>query len=405
MSTSGGGTTTDDIRDELAEKERLMIQDINRQALGQTVETSTYRIPGVGTISFVNVSTGIITALQGTGSPAGDTTPPAQVTGVTVGSPTISSLTVSWTANVEADLGNYNVYRGTVSGFTVVPGSTIPTGTPTTNSFIDSGLSPSTTYYYKVLAVDTSSNLGSISTQASGTTSSGGTSVIPDLWLKLDNNYADSSGNGNSTGFTTSTFGTPGKFGSHYYVQNTGATSDYLTTVVSTSTALDFTTGFSYSLWVYPSTIPQTGMILGKITNATNQVEISLSIANELLCYVTEAGVTVGKKFASALTANTWCHVVLTYDAATNTVNLYKDKVAATTSNVSGFGVSRTNLIIGNGNADLSTPFKGRIDEVQYFKGKVLTQTQIDSLFATNSATAAPPDTTPPAQVTGVVVS
>ena len=116
-----------------------------------------------------------IIKIPGTG-PAGDNPPgpPAQVTGLTVTTPsgTSTQLNLTWTANTEADLNHYNVYRGTSAGFVVTPGTTTPVATLTTNSYSDTGLTASTTYYYKVAAVDNANNIGTLSIERSGTTGS-----------------------------------------------------------------------------------------------------------------------------------------------------------------------------------------------------------------------------------------
>ena len=46
-----------------------------------------------------------------------------------------------------------------------------PTASPVSNSFSDTGLSPSTIYYYRVAAVDNAGNIGALSAERSGTTS------------------------------------------------------------------------------------------------------------------------------------------------------------------------------------------------------------------------------------------
>ena len=74
----------------------------------------------------------------------------SQVTGLTVTTVSSIRLNLAWTQNTESDLNQYNVYRGTTSGFSVTPGVTPPAGTSTANSYSSTGLSPSTTYYYKV---------------------------------------------------------------------------------------------------------------------------------------------------------------------------------------------------------------------------------------------------------------
>ena len=58
------------------------------------------------------------------------------------------------------------MYRGTALG-----GPYELVASPITNSYSDTGLAASTTYYYRVTAVDTAENEGTTSLEASGTTS------------------------------------------------------------------------------------------------------------------------------------------------------------------------------------------------------------------------------------------
>ena len=66
-----------------------------------------------------------IIKIPGTASPP-DTTPPAQVAGLSVTAASSTQLNLAWTANTEPDLNHYNVYRGTTAGFPVTLGTTIP---------------------------------------------------------------------------------------------------------------------------------------------------------------------------------------------------------------------------------------------------------------------------------------
>ena len=119
-----------------------------------------------------------------------DTTPPSQVTGVMVTTVSSSQLDVSWIANVEPDLHYYNVYGSTTSG-----GSYNLVASPTTNYYSDTGLTASTTYYYKVSAVDKAGNEGIPSDEAEKTT--GEAPALPtmhvasiDMWYqKVGQNY------------------------------------------------------------------------------------------------------------------------------------------------------------------------------------------------------------------------
>ncbi len=93
---------------------------------------------------------------------AGDTAPPTPA-GLTAGSQTSTSLTVSWSASTEAT--SYQLFRDTSAGgsfaIQVYSGSGL--------SFTDSPLASSTTYYYKVRATNATGS-SSLSGAASGTT-------------------------------------------------------------------------------------------------------------------------------------------------------------------------------------------------------------------------------------------
>lgn len=74
------------------------------------------------------------------------TTPPPAPTGVTATAATSSTINLSWTAAAGAT--SYQVWRSGVSG-----GPYTQIGTPSGTTYGDSGLSPTTTYYYVVKAV------------------------------------------------------------------------------------------------------------------------------------------------------------------------------------------------------------------------------------------------------------
>jgi len=95
-----------------------------------------------------------------------DNTAPDQVSGLIVTTVSSSQLDLDWDANSEPDLDHYNVYRSITDG-----GSYSLVDSSGTNSYSDTGLEASTTYYYKVSAVDAIGNEGAQSLQASGTTS------------------------------------------------------------------------------------------------------------------------------------------------------------------------------------------------------------------------------------------
>jgi RHS repeat-associated protein len=147
------------------------VSDAMRLHLAYNVATTTGTFTASGTIASRTGEYWSAT-LGSYEPPAGDTTPPT-----TPGSPaataTPGTATLSWTASTDASgIAYYHVYRSTTSGFT--PGSGNEIGQTTQLTYTDNGDGttnglPANTYYYKVIAQDTASNLSTASTQATTT--------------------------------------------------------------------------------------------------------------------------------------------------------------------------------------------------------------------------------------------
>ena len=116
-----------------------------------------------------------------------DTTPPSTPGGLAVGSPTSSSLKLTWSAASDANgIDHYDVVRGT--------GAAQSVGNIT--SWTATGLTASTTYSFKVRACDPSGNCSPYGATVSGTTSDGGTNppignlpahVLTGYWQNFNN--------------------------------------------------------------------------------------------------------------------------------------------------------------------------------------------------------------------------
>jgi hypothetical protein len=161
----------------------VWLQIVNRTSNSITVSApinANIAPPGYYMIHVLNSaripSTAKIIQIPGSGSGGGggDTTPPSKVLSLTATATSGSQIGLTWTANTEPDLDHYNIYRGTTAGFAVNTTSDTPLAQVTTASYSDTGLTASTTYYYKVAAVDTSNNIGALSDEASATTSGPG---------------------------------------------------------------------------------------------------------------------------------------------------------------------------------------------------------------------------------------
>jgi hypothetical protein len=90
---------------------------------------------------------------------------------VTASAASSTNINLSWSAvtpPANCTIGSYNVFRSTANGFT--PASSNQIGTVTSGTtFSDTGLAASTTYYYKVEAVDSDAS-SAASPQATATT-------------------------------------------------------------------------------------------------------------------------------------------------------------------------------------------------------------------------------------------
>jgi len=95
---------------------------------------------------------------------------PAAPSGLAAVAASSSAIDLSWNAvapPANCSIGSYAVYRGASSGFTPSAGNQVGTASGTT--FSNTGLTASTTYYYKVEAVDAAGH-SQASSQASATT-------------------------------------------------------------------------------------------------------------------------------------------------------------------------------------------------------------------------------------------
>jgi hypothetical protein len=146
------------------------VDDANN--IGPLSNTKSGMTKGAVTSTQLDSSTQELTGLSSISTKAtssADTSHPAKVTGLIIRTLSSTQLYLTWSRVTASDFNHYNIYRGT-SGFTVTPGVTVPTGTSTTSSYSNTGLNPSTTYSYRVAAVDNAGNIGALSSQVSKTT-------------------------------------------------------------------------------------------------------------------------------------------------------------------------------------------------------------------------------------------
>lgn len=127
---------------------------------------------GAFTIS-VPAASAVIAELTGKGAPP---PPPAPASNLTATAISSTQINLSWTASSTSGV-TYSVFRSTTSGFTPSSSNRIASGLSAT-SFANTGLTPSTTYFYVVEAVNAGGTASAASNQASAQTPSAPPTVV-----------------------------------------------------------------------------------------------------------------------------------------------------------------------------------------------------------------------------------
>jgi hypothetical protein len=294
-----------------------------------------------------------IIQIPGTGSGVPST--PAQVTGLAVATAGSTQLNLSWTANTEPDLNHYNVYRSTTYGFTVNTATDTPIASPTTNSYSNTGLTASTTYYYRVAAVNNSGLIGAVSTQTFGdtapTTTTGQHAVVLDGVVQYING-------------------------------GTGSTLQVGETAGSEA---------SYSIWIKYHQVPSNpGVFMRR--GPTGSFVPYLTTNGFLRCDVHYHTQTPDYISGAALSTDTWHHIVITHSNTTNTTVLYQDGVAVASSTKADYLVNTgTNNRLLMAAVPLSATtqtdfFPGKLDDARVYS-VALSSSEVSSLFAGNNVT------------------
>jgi fibronectin type 3 domain-containing protein len=138
--------------------------------------TATANSSGDIVIAFTNgtVNQPMFNGIEVLGSSTGCTTVPSAPTGLAATASSSSVIGLTWTAvtpPANCTISSYSVYRSTTSGFTPGSGNLVASGL-TSPSYSNTGLAASTTYYYKVEALD-ADGTSAASAQATATTQAG----------------------------------------------------------------------------------------------------------------------------------------------------------------------------------------------------------------------------------------
>jgi glucose/arabinose dehydrogenase/fibronectin type 3 domain-containing protein len=303
-----------------------------------------------------------------------DTSPPSAPAGLTAVPFGSGRVDLGWTASTD-DVGvtGYRVERCQGQGCT----DFAEVATPTATSYSDTGLSPTTTYRYRVRAVDQAGNRSDYSDAAEATTDAVGP-VPPGLvgaWAfgeGVGATTADASGNGNAATVTGAGWTTQGRYGNALSFNGTGSL-----VRVADSASLDLTTAMTLSAWIRPAASQS-----GWRTILQRQVDAYfLNASNTSGPLRPSGGGTVGgsTQLVSGPTANpvdAWTHVALTYDGAA--LRLYVNGTQVATKAGTGAIQTTDNALWIGGNQPYGEYFNGIIDEVRVYN-RALTQADIQT--------------------------
>jgi chitodextrinase len=247
-------------------------------------------------------------------------------------------------------------------------------GTPATASFSDTGLSASTSYSYRVRATDAAGNLGAYSATATATTLGTNPSLVAAYAFNEGSGttVADLSGRGNTGTIANATWAT-GKYDSALAFNGSNA----LVTIAD-SASLHLTTAMTLEAWVNPSVVSSAWRDVIYKGNDNYYLEGTTTVgAGVPTGAATIAGNNNGANGTSALTANTWSHLAVTFDGAT--VRLYVNGTQVGTLAQAGTIVTSTNPLQIGGDSIYGQFFQGMIDEVRvYNTALTLAQIQAD---------------------------
>ncbi|NTW32439.1 MAG: hypothetical protein HGB12_07420 [Bacteroidetes bacterium] len=367
----------------------------NTTTYNWTVTGTGNTISGTGTTGTVTWNTGFsgtatvsVTATGCGTSAAASTTVtvnPLPATPTATASTAVSSTRITANWNTAIDATSYLLDVSTATNFASFVGSYNGLNAGNVLTYNVTGLTPSTTYYYRVRGAN-SCGSGENSSTITATTINIAANIV--AYWKLDEasgSASDISGNSNTLTNANVTYGT-GNI-------NNGAifnsTTDHLSRAYNN---FDFerTDPFSISLWINKVTLVDNNfMISHQITGGTwNGYSLYLSAAGQVYCDIysnTSSNCIAIKTTSNYVTSTgTWYHIVLTSSGSSTVagIKIYVNGVSraltVVSDNLTASIKNTTDLVLGNRSDGYN--FTGTIDEVGIWS-RSLTAAEITTLY------------------------
>jgi len=340
-------------------------------------------------------------------------TAPAAPTNLNAVAGGFDRITLSWTDNSSNETG-FEIARSISK---TGPFGVVFTTGAGVNSYIDSGLTANTRYYYRLRAIGTAGESAFIYSNT-------------EVNWRLNNNLNDAKGNSNRalTGTNTSFNSADKQEGTHSLSFNNTAPPGNSFAAVNNSGSGGFPSDGGYNqrtvaMWIKP-TITTLKRMLFDFGGADNGLGLRIN-ANTIQAGVASNNTRTTISSGSFTTTSTWTHVALVYNGntlrlyingvqAASTTSLSFSSIAAASTSSSRLGYSTGTAASENVFAETASTFtnySGLIDNVYVIDG-ALSPAEISSLMSThtiaesNAATLAlPPSPLAPSALTAVANS
>jgi hypothetical protein len=290
-------------------------------------------------------------------------TPPAP-TNLTATATSLSQIVLNWTNNATDESG-FIIERSTAANGTFTQVGTTSAGVTT---YTDTNLSPSTTYFYQVLATNSVGN-SFATNQASATTFPTYAPAGLVAYWNLDDGpvetVSDVTGNGHNgtvNGEVVSV--TNGYINGCFLFHGTGFATSNISVPNSPSLQFSANQSFTVSAWVNPQNIHGVEQaIIAKSAEQGNEYGIFINSSNQWVARG-NGGDIVGPTAVQGV----WTHVALVQDGVAGTRTLYVNGVSVATGGAQAANGAGA-LWMGQQNLLLTQPdsFPGYIDEVRIY--------------------------------------
>jgi fibronectin type 3 domain-containing protein len=304
-------------------------------------------------------------------------TAPATLNATAVSS---SQIDLTWSAATDnVGVAGYRVERCQGAGCTIFA----VVASPTQTSYSDLGLQASTSYSYRVRAVDAATNFGPYSPVAGATTLTASNLVAAYAFGEgAGATVTDASGRGHHGTVSNTTWTSQGRFGSALSFNGSSSLVN-----VADAPALRLGNAMTLEAWVFPTTVNSAWRDVIYKGNDNYYLSATSSQSARPVGGGIFNGHNRESYGTSALAVNTWTHVATTYDGSA--LRLYVNGIQVASRPVSGTLAASANPLQIGGDSIYGQFFSGRIDEIRIYN-TALSAVQIQTDMNTAVAGGAP---------------